>query len=64
MYGSEFDGSAAFSGGGFMPSQATQAPDPSFSTSKVLSFVFSSNFKHLFGSRENGPNYYNASNVS
>ncbi|XP_030955136.1 replication protein A 32 kDa subunit B-like [Quercus lobata] len=34
MYGSEFDGSAAFSGGGFMPSQATQAPDPSFSTSK------------------------------
>ncbi|KAG6705741.1 hypothetical protein I3842_07G195200 [Carya illinoinensis] len=34
MYGSQFDGSAAFSGGGFMPSQATQAPDPSFSPSK------------------------------
>jgi hypothetical protein len=40
MYGSEFDGSAAFSGGGFMPSQATQAPDPSFSTSKVFLFSF------------------------
>ncbi|KAF5742891.1 replication protein A 32 kDa subunit B [Tripterygium wilfordii] len=34
MYGGEFDGAAAFSGGGFMPSQATQAPDSSFSTSK------------------------------
>lgn len=37
MYaGSQFDGSAAFSGGGFMPSQTTQAPDPSFSPSKVI----------------------------
>uniref|UniRef100_A0A2P2J8M9 Replication family protein n=1 Tax=Rhizophora mucronata TaxID=61149 RepID=A0A2P2J8M9_RHIMU len=36
MYGnSEFDGSAAaFMGGGFMPSQATQAPEPSFSHSR------------------------------
>ncbi|XP_015875792.2 replication protein A 32 kDa subunit A isoform X1 [Ziziphus jujuba] len=34
MYGSQFDGSAAFSGGGFMPSQATQTPDPAFSPSK------------------------------
>ncbi|KAG6587750.1 Replication protein A 32 kDa subunit B, partial [Cucurbita argyrosperma subsp. sororia] len=34
MYGSQFDGNAAFSGGGFMPSQATQAPDPSFSPAK------------------------------
>ncbi|XP_062165204.1 replication protein A 32 kDa subunit B [Alnus glutinosa] len=34
MYGSQFDGSAAFSGGGFMPSQATQAADSSFSSSK------------------------------
>ncbi|XP_042061717.1 replication protein A 32 kDa subunit A-like isoform X2 [Salvia splendens] len=35
MYGnSEFDGSAAFSGGGFMPSQATQTADPSFSPAK------------------------------
>ncbi|XP_010525055.1 PREDICTED: replication protein A 32 kDa subunit B [Tarenaya hassleriana] len=34
MYGGEFDGSAAFSGGGFMPSQATtQGPD-SFSSYK------------------------------
>ncbi|KAJ7955787.1 replication protein A 32 kDa subunit A-like [Quillaja saponaria] len=29
MYSGQFDGNAAFSGGGFMPSQATQAPDPS-----------------------------------
>lgn len=28
MYGSQFDGAAAFSGGGFMPSQATQTTDP------------------------------------
>ncbi|KAK1434791.1 hypothetical protein QVD17_00544 [Tagetes erecta] len=28
MYGNDFDGSAAFSGGGFMPSQATQTTDP------------------------------------
>ncbi|KAI3694710.1 hypothetical protein L1987_77679 [Smallanthus sonchifolius] len=28
MYGGEFDGAAAFSGGGFMPSQATQTADP------------------------------------
>ncbi|XVE98769.1 hypothetical protein REPUB_Repub03eG0137400 [Reevesia pubescens] len=36
MQGNEFDGNAAFSGGGFMPSQAIQtAPDrPSFSSSK------------------------------
>ncbi|TKY54566.1 Replication protein A 32 kDa subunit B [Spatholobus suberectus] len=31
---SQFDGNAAFSGGGFMPSQATQGPDPSFFLSK------------------------------
>ncbi|KAJ1433479.1 Nucleic acid-binding, OB-fold [Sesbania bispinosa] len=29
MYSSQFDGNAAFSGGGFMPSQATQGPDTS-----------------------------------
>ncbi|KAJ4709313.1 replication protein A 32 kDa subunit A [Melia azedarach] len=34
MYSSEFDGAAAFSGGGFMPSQAAPAPDPSFSSHK------------------------------
>ncbi|XP_038880298.1 replication protein A 32 kDa subunit B [Benincasa hispida] len=34
MYGSQFDGNAAFSGGGFMPSQTTQAPDHSFSPAK------------------------------
>ncbi|KAL6521187.1 hypothetical protein OROGR_017756 [Orobanche gracilis] len=35
MYGnSQFDGNAAFSGGGFMPSQATQTADPSFSPAK------------------------------
>ncbi|GKV47031.1 hypothetical protein SLEP1_g53972 [Rubroshorea leprosula] len=35
MHPNQFDGSAAFSGGGFMPSQATQAPDPSpFSSSR------------------------------
>ncbi|KAF3452782.1 hypothetical protein FNV43_RR03215 [Rhamnella rubrinervis] len=34
MYGSQFDGSNAFSGGGFMPSQATQAHDPAFSPAK------------------------------
>ncbi|KAL5549169.1 hypothetical protein UlMin_004400 [Ulmus minor] len=34
MFGSQFDGNAAFSGGGFMPSQTTQAPDPSFSPVK------------------------------
>ncbi|MFS8006940.1 putative replication factor A protein [Helianthus anomalus] len=28
MYGGEFDGAVAFSGGGFMPSQATQTTDP------------------------------------
>ncbi|KAD2204138.1 hypothetical protein R6Q59_032997 [Mikania micrantha] len=28
MYGGEFDGAAAFAGGGFMPSQATQNTDP------------------------------------
>ncbi|XP_027917879.1 replication protein A 32 kDa subunit A-like [Vigna unguiculata] len=31
---SQFDGNAAFSGGGFMPSQATQGTDPSLVTSK------------------------------
>jgi hypothetical protein len=40
MYGSQFDGSAAFSGGGFMPSQATQAADSSFSSSKVILPLF------------------------
>ncbi|KAH9805918.1 Replication protein A 32 kDa subunit B [Citrus sinensis] len=34
MYSGEFDGAAAFSGGGFMPSQATTVPDPSSSFSK------------------------------
>ncbi|XP_011094247.1 replication protein A 32 kDa subunit B isoform X1 [Sesamum indicum] len=35
MYGSsQFDGNAAFSGGGFMPSQATQTADPAFSPVK------------------------------
>ncbi|KAG8376797.1 hypothetical protein BUALT_Bualt09G0101300 [Buddleja alternifolia] len=35
MYGnSQFDGNAAFSGGGFMPSQATQSADPAFSPAK------------------------------
>ncbi|KAM7473574.1 hypothetical protein LguiB_020817 [Lonicera macranthoides] len=32
--GSQFDGNAAFSGGGFMPSQATQTAEPSFSSAK------------------------------
>ncbi|KAK7388521.1 hypothetical protein VNO78_23339 [Psophocarpus tetragonolobus] len=31
---SQFDGNAAFSGGGFMPSQTTQGTDPSFMPSK------------------------------
>ncbi|XP_022845875.1 replication protein A 32 kDa subunit B isoform X4 [Olea europaea var. sylvestris] len=31
---SQFDGNAAFAGGGFMPSQATQTADPSFSPVK------------------------------
>ncbi|KAK9099831.1 hypothetical protein Scep_023261 [Stephania cephalantha] len=34
MYGSQFDGNAAFSGGGFMPSQATQTTDLAFSPAK------------------------------
>ncbi|XP_054781606.1 replication protein A 32 kDa subunit B isoform X2 [Prosopis cineraria] len=34
MHSSQFDGATAFSGGGFMPSQATQGPEPSFSYSK------------------------------
>ncbi|KAL8527024.1 hypothetical protein ACS0TY_016037 [Phlomoides rotata] len=35
MYGhTQFDGNAAFSGGGFMPSQATQSPDAGFSTAQ------------------------------
>ncbi|XP_061361724.1 replication protein A 32 kDa subunit B [Gastrolobium bilobum] len=34
MYSSQFDGNAAFSGGGFMPSQATPGPDTSFLSSK------------------------------
>ncbi|KAF4391167.1 hypothetical protein G4B88_016477 [Cannabis sativa] len=34
MYGSQFDGNAAFSGGGFMPSQSVQNPDSSFSPAK------------------------------
>ncbi|KAH9653915.1 Replication protein A 32 kDa subunit B [Citrus sinensis] len=34
MYSGEFDGAAAFAGGGFMPSQATTVPDPSSSFSK------------------------------
>lgn len=37
MYGGgngQFDGNAAFSGGGFMPSQAIQTADPSFSPAK------------------------------
>jgi replication factor A2 len=34
MYASQFDGNAAFAGGGFMPSQATQTADPSFSPAK------------------------------
>ncbi|GMN52055.1 hypothetical protein TIFTF001_021210 [Ficus carica] len=34
MYASQFDGAAAFSGGGFMPTEATQAPDSSFSPAK------------------------------
>ncbi|XP_057496011.1 replication protein A 32 kDa subunit B-like isoform X3 [Actinidia eriantha] len=33
MYGSQFDGNAAFAGGGFMP-QSTQSADPSFSPAK------------------------------
>ncbi|KAL2928908.1 Replication protein A 32 kDa subunit B [Bienertia sinuspersici] len=34
MYANQFDGNAAFSGGGFMPSQATQSTEQSFSSSK------------------------------
>ncbi|KAI8565824.1 hypothetical protein RHMOL_Rhmol03G0291400 [Rhododendron molle] len=34
MYASQFDGNAAFAGGGFMPSQTTQTADPSFSAAK------------------------------
>ncbi|KAF7838960.1 replication protein A 32 kDa subunit B-like [Senna tora] len=34
MHSSEFDGAAAFAGGGFMPSQETQDPDSSFYSSK------------------------------
>ncbi|XP_047308516.1 replication protein A 32 kDa subunit A isoform X2 [Impatiens glandulifera] len=34
MYGNQFDGNAAFSGGGFMPSQSTQTADHSFSPAK------------------------------
>ncbi|XP_042492626.1 replication protein A 32 kDa subunit A-like isoform X2 [Macadamia integrifolia] len=34
MYASQFDGTAAFSGGGFMPSQATQTLDTNFSSAK------------------------------
>ncbi|KAF7147632.1 hypothetical protein RHSIM_Rhsim03G0264700 [Rhododendron simsii] len=34
MYGSQFDGNAAFAGGGFMPSQTTQTADPSSSAAK------------------------------
>ena len=37
---SQFDGNAAFSGGGFMPSQATQGTDPSLGFSKVSSPLF------------------------
>ncbi|KAI7733577.1 hypothetical protein M8C21_005179 [Ambrosia artemisiifolia] len=29
MHGNDFDGAAAFSGGGFMPPQPTQTTDPS-----------------------------------
>lgn len=36
MYSSQFDGNAAFSGGGFMPSQSTQTPDSSSAPSRVL----------------------------
>lgn len=48
MYGSQFDGNAAFSGGGFMPSQTTQAPDHSFSPAKVRSISIY-NIKSSFG---------------
>ncbi|CAK9137957.1 unnamed protein product [Ilex paraguariensis] len=34
MYNNQFDGNAAFSGGGFMPSQATQTADPTFPPAK------------------------------
>ncbi|XP_058113734.1 replication protein A 32 kDa subunit A-like isoform X5 [Magnolia sinica] len=34
MYSSQFDGASVFSGGGFMPSQATQAPDSAFSPAR------------------------------
>ncbi|KAI4335413.1 hypothetical protein L6164_014058 [Bauhinia variegata] len=34
MYTSQFDGNAAFSGGGFMPSQTNQGPDSSFTPSR------------------------------
>lgn len=43
MYGGgngQFDGNAAFSGGGFMPSQAIQTADPSFSPAKVFLIYF------------------------
>ncbi|GJR63403.1 replication protein A 32 kDa subunit B [Tanacetum coccineum] len=37
MYGGDFDGAAAFSGGGFMPSQATQTADHPTSSSSTKS---------------------------
>nr|GEX75238.1 replication protein A 32 kDa subunit B [Tanacetum cinerariifolium] len=37
MYGGDFDGAAAFSGGGFMPSQATQTADHHTSSSSTKS---------------------------
>lgn len=59
MYSGEFDGAAAFAGGGFMPSQATTVPDPSSSFSKVtiylsslakfLTFIFYFNLFFLSG---------------
>ena len=53
---SQFDGNAAFSGGGFMPSQATQTAEPAFSPARVCFLSSSSSiwgfcfFYSLFGS--------------
>jgi hypothetical protein len=41
MYGGDFDGNAAFAGGGFMPSQATTQAHESSSSLKVSSLSLS-----------------------
>ncbi|VVA96268.1 unnamed protein product [Arabis nemorensis] len=64
MYGGEFDGNAAFAGGGFMPSQATtQAPDSSNFKNREVRTLLPLTLKQLNSVSTNGESNFSIDGV-